>query len=232
MKSDVIKIASCCEQTLPLKESKLSNEYFYNSFPFCVIDAVFSIGVRYATTRNTVKRYCNYYNLKRLRDTENFSPPGQQHTISELIHNIECVKIPYFTENILCNKQRTSSVNGILKSEAVLLWAEIFRQYEIETLQDFNQKYSEQLENMLKKVAGQSSGISISYLRMLAGNNNLVKPDRHIIKFLCQCTGRSVDKKEAQVLLEQVVKALCVTYHNLNVRLLDHIIWKHMSSQD
>lgn len=230
MTSDVTKIISCCEDTLPLKESKLSNEYFYNSFPFCVIDAIFSIGVRYASTRKTVERYCIYYNLKRLRDTEDFPFVEQQHTISELIHNIEYVRIPWFTENILCNKQRTSSVNGILKSEAVLLWAELFQKYEIETFQDFNLKYSDQLENRLKKVAGQSSGISISYLRMLAGDNSITKPDRHIINYLSQCTGLNVDKKEAQVLLEQVVKELHAKYKNLNVRLLDHIIWKHMSS--
>ena len=46
-----------CVTDLPLAGARLSDEYYYDSLPQCVIDAVYSIGVNYKSTRNTVIRY-------------------------------------------------------------------------------------------------------------------------------------------------------------------------------
>ncbi len=58
--NEIKQLSDFCKKTFNLNESKLSDEYFYNSFSFCIIDAIFSIGVRYKSTQNTVKRYCDY----------------------------------------------------------------------------------------------------------------------------------------------------------------------------
>ncbi len=229
MEEKIQDLLNCCLNTLDFDNTKLSDEYYYNSLPFAIIDAVFSIGVRYTSTRSTVIRYCDYFGLKRIRELEEYPDEFCQHTMTEFINNFESVD--NFTETVLKNKQRTSSRNGILKSEAVYKWAKIFQKYNVETLQTFNQKYSLELEEELKNIKGQSSGISIVYLKMLCGDNNFCKPDRHIINFITNCTNAPCSQQEASVYLDAVCKLLRNKYSNLNVRLLDHTIWRYMSNK-
>jgi len=47
-----------CEEVLNLKNARLSDSYYYSSLPLCILDAVYSIGVRYTSTKNAVLRYC------------------------------------------------------------------------------------------------------------------------------------------------------------------------------
>ncbi len=229
--NDVNKIAKCCESIFELDKLKLSEGYFYNNLPLCIIDSIYSIGVRYTSTRNTVLRYCQHYGIRRIRETSEFPSELLQHKVSDLIQNIKQVSPDIFAKEILKNKQRTSTRNGILKAEAVLLWAELMDKFEIQTLQDFNTKYSLILEQELKKIPGQSSGISLAYLRMLAGNDNFVKPDRHIIKFLSNCVDKNVEVPAVQKLMEDIVSELSKEYKHMTVRLLDHAIWGYMSKK-
>ncbi|MFS0809480.1 hypothetical protein [Shouchella sp. 1P01AA] len=57
MTNEALKIANYCRQELDLKQAQLPDEYYYSHLTLCVIDSVFSIGVRYEGVRNTVKRY-------------------------------------------------------------------------------------------------------------------------------------------------------------------------------
>ncbi len=227
---DVNLMCNFCEKLLNLKDAQLSDEYYYNSLPLCIIDAVYSINAKYTSTRNTVIRYCDYFDLKRIRDTKSFANKEKQHTINEFIYNIEVCGLEYATNEIFKNKQRTSTKNGILKSEAILKIAKILKRYEINTLQDFNEKYSIELEDEIRSVKGQSKGTSIAYLRMLAGNDNFVKVDRHIMNFVEQCINRRLTENEIQLLFSKVVIKLKEKYNNITVRLLDNTIWKFMSN--
>jgi hypothetical protein len=42
------QVAQYAERVLPLHSASLGDEYYYQSLPLCVIDAVYSTGVRYA----------------------------------------------------------------------------------------------------------------------------------------------------------------------------------------
>lgn len=53
-------VAERVERVLDLAGARLPCEYYYSSVPLCVIDAVFSIGVRYGRVRAVVKRYCDH----------------------------------------------------------------------------------------------------------------------------------------------------------------------------
>ena len=55
MKAD--SLCTACESVLDLSSASLSASYYYDSLPYCVIDAVFSIGVKYTSTQNVVKNY-------------------------------------------------------------------------------------------------------------------------------------------------------------------------------
>jgi hypothetical protein len=49
MTADHKIVAEYASRLLALSDARLGNEYYYNSISFCVIDAVFSIGVRYGS---------------------------------------------------------------------------------------------------------------------------------------------------------------------------------------
>ena len=225
------KLFQYCEEKLDLKNAKPSNEY-YCSLPLCILDAVYSIGVRYAATRNVVSRYCKKYNLPDFRNkTSDYSSRESQHTVSQLIENIENVGAERFAADILNNLQRTSTRSGILKSEAVYFWAKIFKEYGVEVLQDVS-IIDKKIENEILKIKGQKSGISLSYFYMLTGNDDLCKPDRHILRFLSEGLQREVkDLNEAQAIMCNIAKDLKEVHPHLSVRMLDHTIWAYMSSK-
>lgn len=227
------KLFLYCEEALDLKNAKLSDEYYYSSLPLCILDAVYSIGVRYTATRNVVLRYCQKYNLPTSRNMSPEYPPGEsQHTISQLVENIELVGAESFACHVLNNLQRTSTVSGILKSEAVYLWAKIFKEHDIEVFHDIS-TIGKEVENKILKIKGQRSGISLSYFYMLSGNDNLCKPDRHILRFLSKGLHREIkDYSEAQAIMCDVTATLKEKYAHLSVRTLDHAIWVHMSNSD
>ena len=60
---DAERLANACERIFPLKDLTLSPSSSYDSLPLCLIDAVFSIGVKYTSTQNVVKHYCAYFKL-------------------------------------------------------------------------------------------------------------------------------------------------------------------------
>lgn len=91
------------------------------------------------STRQTVIRYCNFYGLKRIRDDFKSLPQEtEQESISQLVDKIELKGIEEFTNEVFNNRQRTSTCNGILKTDAVLRFAKVLKKFNIEYLQDIN----------------------------------------------------------------------------------------------
>lgn len=122
-----------------LQHLKLGNEYYYYSMPLCILDAVFSIGVKYQCVRNVVDRYCKYFHLTDFRPRNKGLPTiNEQHDITAFIKNIELHGFHELAYSIICNKQRTSPVGGILKIEAAYSWAKVFEKNRIQTFQDIS----------------------------------------------------------------------------------------------
>ena len=224
---DVEKIAEYCNRLLDLKNARLSNEYFYQSLPLCVIDAVYSLGVRYEATRQVVIKYCDYFKLQRIRQNKESTPPKEtQESIEEFLEKIRNLGIEKFTNEIFDNRQRTSTRNGILKSEAVLKFAAILGKYSVSYLQDIPKIILDNsFEKEVKHIPGQRSGISLKYFFMLSGSNDFIKPDRMVLRFLENILKRPVTPQEAQLLLYEVSNILKSKYPHLTPRLLDHTIW-------
>lgn len=225
---ETARLAECCERLFTLDTAKLSESYYYASLPLCVIDAVFSIGVKYACVQNTVQRYCQYFHLTEYDPERDLSE--NTHTISELIRNIKSIGIKQCADSIFQNRQRTSSRNGILKVDAVLRFATVLQRYGVETFANLrDNKLTSEAEHEIKSIPGQSSGLALQYFYMLSGEDRLSKPDRHVLKFLEQCTGYKHSATAAQELLSQAVELLKPKHPNLTVRLLDYTIWDYMS---
>lgn len=216
-----------CEQCFELSELTLGDAYYYNSLAFCVIDAVYSIGVRYTSTQNTVCHFCEYAGLIRCKDESTYD----LYTTDDLIREIEKYGSDGAADILFANHQRTSTRNGILKSEAVLRFAKALQHFDIHTFADYRRiGIPSGLEKEILTIPGQRSGLSLRYLCMLAGDDNTCKPDRHVLRFIEHFLGEKISIINAQKLLAQSVDSLKRDYPNLTVRCLDHAIWRHMSA--
>ena len=225
---DVQKLANHCRKVLDLKEAKLSPEYFYQSLPLCIIDAVFSLGVKYEGTRRTVKRYCDYFNLERIRKSREAIPSkDEQESVESFKQKMDSLGLEKFTKDIFRNRQRTSTKSGILKSEAVLRFASVLCKFGVNYFQDISKVISDEMfEKEIMNIPGQTSGLSLGYFFMLSGSNEFIKPDRMVLRFLEAALERRVSPGKAKELVTKTVSNLRSSYHGLTPRLLDNEMWK------
>ena len=61
---DISRFELACERLFDLSNLQLSHSYHYNSIACCIVDAVYSIGVRYQSTENTVASFCKYAGIE------------------------------------------------------------------------------------------------------------------------------------------------------------------------
>jgi hypothetical protein len=228
LSDNVLQVAKYAERMLPLSSARLSDEYYYQSLPLCVIDAVYSLNVRYSSVQNVVARYCDRFALPRTRDDKTHLPsPECQQSLGSFCRQFKERGAEEMAVSIFKNRCRTSPTNGILKSEAAFRFAAVLRKYRIEYLQDCQVPFVEPaMESEIRQIPGQASGISLKYFWMLAGDDGIAKPDRWILEFLTTALGRDVAITNGQALLQGAVSLLKPTFPTLTVRLLDHEIWK------
>ena len=229
MNNKINLIAAHADSVLTLDSASLGGEYYYQSLPLCIIDAVYSIGVRYEGVKNLVGRYCAQFDLQRTRSNKDtFSPVHEQESLTAFCEKAERIGPANMAVEVYRNRQRTSARNGILKADAVYRFASVLRKYGIEYLQDITGAIGNTaLERDIRSIPGQTSGISLKYFFMLAGSDDLIKPDRMILAFLSEALGRVVSTSEAQDLLTATVEHLKANHASLTPRLLDHEIWKY-----
>lgn len=233
--TDIANLTSHLERELVLSDCSLPEEYFYSSPSLCVIDAVFSIGVRYEAVRNVVKRYCNHFDTRIYRSDRSILPEQcHQESISMLAERIRKIGAGVFSSQILMNRQRTSSKSGILKAEAVYQFADTLYRHGINTFQDISQFHKSDDENRkislnksITAIPGQRSGISLDYFWMLSGSDDLIKADRMITRFLEGALGCHIDPPAARDLLRAASTELQKRYPSMSPRLLDYKIWEY-----
>ncbi len=226
-------VAERARQVLTLNAAVLSDAYFYQSTPLCIIDSVYSIGVRYGQVQNVVDRYCNYFKLRKTREDKDTLPSlGTQESTSDFYNKMRDLGIEKFTADIFRNRQRTSTKGGILKAEAIYRFAEVLKNHDVNYLQDASAAVpNKELETDIEQIAGQRSGISLKYFFMLSGSEELIKPDRMIQRFLESVLPRPVKIDECQQLLSGAVGELRSDYPEMTPRLLDNLIWQHQRQQ-
>lgn len=221
-----------CISELPLSAASLSDEYYYDSLVFCIIDAIFSIGANYASTKNTVIKYCNHFGLRRIQVPKG-SPSNNDNAykISHFLRDTDSLA-DFGASSLYENKQRTSSRGGILKAEAVFRAAKIFQEYHIETLLEFRSASAKticEIKEAFLTIPGQKSGISFDYLLMLSGDDSFMKIDRWLLRFCEDATRTTYIVTAAYKDLLAVAEELKIRgFPSLTPRLLDHTIWNHM----
>jgi hypothetical protein len=232
LSEEVKSISDKCRELLDLNQALLPQEYFYRSLPLCVIDSVFSIGVKYESVQNTVRRYGEAVRLETKRLTQDYPERKDQQSIDDIVRKMDELGIDFFTDSIFKNKQRTSTRNGILKTEAVYRFCKVLQRFDVNHFQDLAPQLSvSALETAIKEIPGQRSGISFVYFCMLAGEERWIKPDRMIIRFLEQTLNRVVKIDEANELLVAASDLLTLEYPEMSPRLLDYAVWNYTRSQ-
>lgn len=86
-------------------------------------------------------------------------------------------------------------------------------------------------EKAVRAIPGQASGISLQCFWMLAGSDDLVKPDRQIVRFVQRALGGPVAPTFAGACLTKAAHILQATYVHLTPRLLDYEVWRFEKDQ-
>jgi hypothetical protein len=216
---------TCNEIFADNKDYKLADENDYGHLSLCVIDSVFSIGVRYQSVKNTIDHFCNYHKIEKFQKNKEL-------TNSHFLQLMELSILEDLTEKIFQNKQRTSTRNGILKSDAVIRFLKILIKYKVESFKDIDKIITdEEFENEIREIPGQKSGISLKYFFMLAGSDDLIKPDRMIIRFLEHESGKKLSLNDCQVVLTEVSNNLNEIGFKITPKKLDNLIWNYQRNQ-
>lgn len=206
-------------------------EYQYAHLALCVVDSVYSLGVRYESVERTVADCCG-----RLRWEQDRKKAIVEHSISEFLNILS----PYenrweaLADEVFRNRQRTSTRSGILKAEAVYRFAKTLQQFRIETFAhalNFTQRDS--LRRAITSIRGQGSGLSFNYFLILAGDTSAVKVDRMVTRFVADALGvRTVSPEACERLIRDAVSILRPEFPRLTPSLLDHAIWNYQRHQE
>lgn len=205
-------------------------ETYYASLPLCVIDAVFSINANYKSVINTIDRFCKNYHLAKFANPQNIIPTLEsQRSVSEIYELIKLVHSNNLANDIFGNRQKTSTKNGILKAEAIKRFLKVLIDFNVLYFQNISDIIrNAEFENCIKKIPGQRSGVSLKYFFMLAGDENGVKPDRMICRFIKSAIDIEVTTEEAVDLINRTAHQIRENGHpNLTPRKLDGIIWRY-----
>lgn len=215
-----------------LEPRALPPEFFYASLPLCVIDAVFSIGVTYTSTRNTVARFCERQEWKKSMVPDQHRMNGE-HTIGTFLNLFDNLTPDQMADDLFGNRQRTSSRSGILKAEAAQQFAVTLKDAGINDFSDLGEECLAAAEALVHEIPGQKSGISFDYFRMLAGDDSRIKPDRMVLRFIAKALGTTpeqVGPGMAREVLQGTVEELIKRGHTWSPRRLDYVIWHRESS--
>jgi len=232
MNSATHTLADICIKKLNFDE-EIGQEFHYAHLPLCVVDAVFSIGVRYESVKNVVKNVAAKSHSVIYREDKALPPLASQMTTTAFLELFRGLSAQELAESVFLNQQRTSSTNGILKADATMQFLKILQKYQVEYLQDVEKiRDRSGFEKEITAIKGQSSGISLKYFYMLTGNDDLIKPDRMIMRFLRENLNTEFTQDEAQEILHEAAKLISGKLNReVTTMYLDHYIWLYQRSR-
>jgi hypothetical protein len=191
----------------------------YAGCAIAVLASIWSIGVRYQSVERVLERY------RALRAGEGADADAD--TPADLVAAIERVGGPDAFAEAMQNRQRTSTRNGILKAEAVMLAAAHLRDAGIDAPPELVHATPATLDVVRARwvtVPGQGSGISLDAFLMVCGRPG-VKADRMVRRFVAAALeAPSVSAERAGALVRDAARRIGV-----DERTLDYAIWRYES---
>lgn len=205
-------------------------EFSYHSLPLCVIDSVFSMGVRYTNAKKAVRSWCASNDPEWPIHNANSRPA---YTISDFLRSVGALQGIDLSKRFFGgNRQRTSSRSGILKADAVVAFAGALQDCGVENFDDLSDaNRTADARASVRAIPGQRSGISFNYFLMLAGHEDKVKADRMICRFVADAAGLpKITPDDAMRAVLGACGVLAKEYASLTPRSLDRMIWGYQSS--
>lgn len=226
MSPEAREVVAAIEQRIPdLASRKLGDEFYYCSLPLCVIDAVFSIQAKYTAVQAVVRRWCECQSPKWEIGPR---PCHRTHGVGEFLRLTERRDPLDLAANVYKNRGRTSSKSGILKAEAVQRYCVALSANGIDGFADMQREDAVSAAwGEIQKTPGHSSGIAFGYFRMLAGHEELIKPDTRLRAFVTKALDKPsmIGALEAHDLIMKAYEALKPRIPDLTPRQLDYAIW-------
>ena len=230
MPTDAQILAKHAESNLCLQAAQLSRAYYYQSLPLCIIDAIFSLGVRYGQVEKVVCHVhkATKWSVFRPHGTP-FPPEDEQIKVVDLLEVIKSHPIPQQTlfQNHGYANPAAATDKRILKSDLVRKFTELLRDNDVDSFQSLlSHEKPDELDKSLCDLPALRSGVAVRYFRMLAGDDSQVKPDRMIQRFIESGIKRKLSVNDSAKLVQETCAVLKEKYPTLTPRLLDHEIWK------
>ena len=202
----------------------------WTSVTYCVLDAVWSIGIGYdAHVVPAVRRVA--------------SAAGDETPVAatDAVPSVDRLPLSTFRTTYptpdrlvaVTSSHRTSSRNGILKAEAALRYADVLTGFGIDTLADASKalKDTDRMDEIsaeLRRIPG--DGVRAGYFWMLVGDDDTVKPDRMILRFLDRHSAPT-DVLGAKAILRELAERLTTPERPVTPWMVDHAIWRAESSR-
>ena len=158
----------------------------WTSLSFCIVDAVWSIGANYDNVVVPLVREKFAAKFGVLQPTIPACQPIPKDPLP--LSKLDVLTVDSLTA--LMNRQRTSTRGGILKADAVLRHIAVFRERDVETMQDALALFGDlerfgKVDKALRSIPGEGGfGIRRNYLWMTIGQDDLIKPDRMVLRWL------------------------------------------------
>lgn len=218
---EVDTLVTYCRDKLGDKDLWITPAGYPSSLALCIIDSIYSTGSHYSSVVNVIKRY------RAVR--------GHGDGAGALLQSFPAVGGPrVWAETVADNVKPANTKPGApLKAEVIEQAAQLLVDHDIDTVEDLVAAVgANPLDNPIhaawKRLPSQSSGVTYSYLLLLAGLPS-VKPDRMVVRFLQQALGTDAELTTGRAI--ELVMAAADTLE-VSPRTLDHVIWRAASGRE
>jgi hypothetical protein len=209
-------------------------QYRWTSLSYCIVDAVWSIGSNYDhVVVKMVKNVAAVFDDTSPTIPAQSALPVDQVPLKRFLDRFQqSDELLEFT-----NRQLTSTRNGSPKAAVVREYALRLQAANIDTLADARELLNdptgvEEVDRTLKGLPGDGQyGIRRGYLWMLVGDDNQVKPDRMILRWLHAQGSEPGSPAAAAELLREVAEYLSASGRPTSAWEVDHAIWQTQKSQ-
>ncbi|MEW2144182.1 hypothetical protein AB0869_15360 [Micromonospora vinacea] len=201
----------------------------WGSLSYCVLDAVWSISSLYEEVVDPLVRRVAEANGDGRPVVDAAMPlPPDPLPLPTLLARYPTVE----ALRAVTNGQLTSTTSGIQKADAALRYARILVEQAVPDLAAIAEMMADQMrwdavDRALAAVSGDGQGgVRRGYLWMLSGSDDLIKPDRRVLRWLAR-HGCPATPAEARDLLARAAKELTVRLRRpVTPWMVDHAIWK------
>jgi hypothetical protein len=197
------------------------------SLSLSIVDAVWSIGAHYDNVVTPLVR-----NLARKFGVTEPTVPGNQPLGVDPLPLNQLAALSVGELTALTNHQRTSTRGGILKSEAVLQHCNVFLDHHVNSLDDIPGLFADAerfaaVDKALRSIRGEGGhGIRRNYLWMVVGQDDLIKPDRMVLRWFGR-QGVSIDPDGARDAIAALVPLVSAGLgRTVTAWEIDHAMWQ------